>query len=459
MITVGLAAFAKPNNSTRIAAASNFTNYNGVLVEPCSIMKPLIKFEGVQVWNYNYAYISQFSRYYFIDDYYTENGFWYAQMTVDVLASFKTNIGSSTQYIERAANKQNAYALDTFYPTTGTCTELSETVTSTSVYDFSDGVFAMNITGSAADIVATYLCDYTNFKKVLKALYACGSDATSWANLGQGLINSLFEPMKHIGSVIWFPDCWWMSGWADILNARSTIFIGLWSLTGNGDDAFTVYKTPGLLQRVSPFVTLPKHPQANTYGKYLNLEPYSRYIYRDPVLGDIQLNASKLIDMPDFSVRKFTDPATGQQLTILPDGQYRIGQAGFLLPMENNSLNIGGVLSSVGTAARGIITNDPVSVVSGSIGAVTDFLQPITTTTTQTGSLISHCISERVIGQFWNTVTQYPTRFGKLYCTQATINTVSGYVKCKDAHWQNNKAFADEIQMVEAYMNGGMFYE
>ena len=112
MITVGLAAFAKPNNSTRIAAATNFTNYNGVLVEPCSIMKPLIKFEGVQAWNYNYAYISQFSRYYFIDDYYTENGFWFAQMTVDVLASFKTAIGTSTQYIERAANKQNAYALD-----------------------------------------------------------------------------------------------------------------------------------------------------------------------------------------------------------------------------------------------------------------------------------------------------------------------------------------------------------
>jgi len=458
MITVGLASFAKPNNSTRIAAASNFTNYNGVLVEPCSIMKPLIKFEGVQVWNYNYAYISQFSRYYFIDDYYTENGFWYAQMTVDVLASFKTSIGSSTQYIERAANKQNAYALDMFYPTTGDFTETVQTVTSTTVDDFSDGCFALNVTGASDDIVATYMCPYADFKKVLKALYACGSDPDSWLNLGQGLINSIFDPMKHIGSVIWFPNCWWMSGWAIEANAVTSLFIGLWALTGTGDDAFKIYKVPGLLHN-SKTVTFPKHPQAATYGKYLNLEPYSRYLFRDPVFGDIQLNASKMIDTASADFHKYTDPATGQQLIILPDGQYRTAQAGFLIPMENNSLNVGGLLSSVGTAAAGLITGDVTSVVAGSLGAVTNFVQPVTTVTSQSGSLISHCVEEKLVGQFWKTSSQYPARFGKLYCTQAAINTVSGYVKCKDAHWQNNKAFADEIQMVEAYLNGGMFYE
>ena len=460
MITVGLAAFAKPNNSTRIAAASNFTNYNGVLVEPCSIMKPLIKFEGVQVWNYNYAYISQFSRYYFIDDYYTENGFWFAQMTVDVLASFKTYIGSSTQYIERAANKQNAYALDRFYPTTGKYTETIQTVNSsaTLIDDFSDGIFAINVTGSGEDIVATYLCDYVNFKKVLKALYACGSDPTSWTNLGQGLINSLFEPMKHIGSVIWFPNCWWMDGWNVAANAKTQIFIGLWFLAGQGDDSFTIYKSSGLLLGNRSFTKM-THPQAASYGTYLNLEPFSRYIYSDPVFGDIQLNPSHWLDSSTYSLRKWTDPSTGQQLVMLPDGQYRIGQAGYLIPMENNSLNLGGVISSVGTTARGIMTSDPINTVSGALGAVTDFLQPNVTQASTSGSMVNYCVHERIIGQFWQTPTQYPARFGKLYCTQASINTVSGYLKCRDAHWQNNKAFADEIQMVETYMNGGMFYE
>lgn len=460
MITVGLAAFAKANNSTKVAAASSFTNYNGVLVEPCSIMKPLIKFEGISAWDYNYAYISQFSRYYFIDDYYTENGFWYAQMTVDVLASFKTSIGSSTQFIERAANKQNVNALDRFYPTTGDYSESIQTVESSAglIDDFSDGIFAINVTGSGEDIVATYLCDYNNFKKVLKALYACGSDPASWLNLGQGLINSLFEPMKHIGSVIWFPNCWWMDGWNVAANARTQIFIGLWFIAGQGQDSFTIYKSDGLLINGRSFNTL-QHPQAATYGKYLNLEPFSRYIYSDPIYGDIQLNPSYWTNYSTYSLRKYTDPSTGQQMVALPDNTTRIGQAGYLVPMENNSLNIGGITSSVGTAARGIISSDPVSVVTGTIGAVTDFLQPNVSQSSTSGSMVSYCVHERIIGQFWKTSTQYPARFGKLYCAEAVVNTITGYLKCRDAHWTNSKAFADEIQMVEAYLNGGMFYE
>lgn len=459
MITVGLASFAKPNNSTRVAAASNFTSYNGVLVEPCSIMKPLIKFEGISAWDYNYAYISQFGRYYFIDDYYTENGFWFAQMTVDVLASFKTTIGSSTQYIERAANKQNAYALDMFYPTTGDYSQTTYDTSGGIVDQFSDGVFAINVNGSANDIVATYMCTYDNFKKVIKALFAWGSDNSSWGGLSQGIANSLFDPMQHIGSVIWFPFCWWMSDWAVGSNAVHQLTIGLWNLgPGTGDDAFTLYKVDKV-QTASKSYTVAKHPQAATYGKYMNLSPYTRYMYKDPVHGDIVLDNSVLIDSNTMTIAKHTDVTTGQQLLVLPDNQTRIGQAGFLVPMENNSVNVGGILSNAVQAVKGFVTKDPFEAIAGTVGAVTDFLPHVTSTISQSGSMTSYSIKEKIIAQFWKTTTQYPARFGKLYCTQAAINTVSGYVKCKDAHWQNNKAFADEIQMVEAYMNGGMFYE
>lgn len=459
MITVGLASFAKPNNSTRIAAASNFTNYNGVLVEPCSIMKPLIKFEGVQVWNYNYAYISQFSRYYFIDDYYTENGFWYAQMTVDVLASFKTSIGSSTQYIERAANKQNAYALDMFYPTTADYSSSSVLFNpnASPIMGLRDGIFAINVTGSTSSIVSSYMCDFETFKAFVTALWAFASDIGVWGNLDQGIVNSLFEPYKHIGSVVWFPNDESIDGWDDG-NYVTHITIGSWTatITGVGQK---FYPVSSILGGIIGTVTLPKHPQAATYGKYLNIEPYSRYIYQDDVFGSIQMNASALAGLTTASVSKYSDPLTGMQKLVLPDGQQRMAMGGVLVPMENNSLNLGGIFSSVGTAANGLMTGDLASVVSGSLGAVTNFLQPVVTQTGQSGSTLAHNAPPRIFAEFWKTPTQYPTRYGKLYCTQDAINTVSGYVKCKDAHWQNNKAFADEIQMVEAYMNGGMFYE
>lgn len=459
MITVGLAAFAKANNSTKVAAASSFTNYNGVLVEPCSIMKPLIKFEGIEVWNYNYAYISQFSRYYFIDDYYTENGFWYAQMTVDVLASFKTSIGSSTQFIERAANKQNAYALDKFYPTTGDYTSSTVVFNEESlIAGLVNGIFAINVTGSTQDVVSTYMCDYDTFCVFVNKLWAFASDTSIWANLGKGLINSLFKPAEHIGSVYWFPDDEAIEGWNEF-PVKYRIYIGDWEVAVNDPSTQKFYEVNSWVGGVSNSVNLPKHPQAATYGKYLNCEPYSRYIYDDNVFGQIQLNASMLIDSTTVIARKYTDPMTGAQLLVLPDGQRRMGQAGVLIPMENNSLNAGGFLTNAAQAVGRFLGGDIVGSVAEACAAVSDFVQPVVSSSPQSGTTLAHLGGRAIIAQFWKTPTQYPARFGKLYLTQAQVNTVSGYLKCRDAHFENSKAFNDEVQIIESYMNGGMYYE
>ncbi|MBQ1756749.1 MAG: hypothetical protein IIZ98_00270 [Erysipelotrichaceae bacterium] len=460
MITVGLAAFAKPNNSTRIAAASNFTNYSGVLVEPCSIMKPLIKFEGVQVWNYNYAYISQFSRYYFIDDYYTENGFWYAQMTVDVLASFKTSIGSSNQFVERAANKQDEYLIDQFYPTSGDFS-FSEVVfheEDDMVAGLKNGIFAINVTGSTEDIVSTYMCNYDTFCVFVTKLWAYASDTSIWTNLGKGLVNSFYKPAEHIGSVYWFPNDDAIEGWDDF-DVKYKLHIGDWEVVVPDPATQKFYEVNSWVGGFPETVTLPKHPQAASFGKYMNCEPFSRYIYSNSIYGNIQLNASMLIDSTTASVRRYTDPMTGAQLLILPDGQRRMGQAGVLIPMENNSINAGGVITSAVSSVAHFAAGDVIGGVTAACAAATDFIQPVVGTTAQSGTTISHLGGHSIRAEFWRSSPHYPNRYGKLYCTQTSVNTISGYLKCRDAHWQNNKAFADEIQMVEAYLNGGMFYE
>lgn len=459
MITVGLAAFAKANNSTKVAAASSFTNYSGVLVEPCSIMKPLIKFEGIEVWNYNYAYIAQFSRYYFIDDYYTENGFWYAQMTVDVLASFKTSIGSSNQYIERAANKQDEYLLDQFYPTSGDFSK-SEVVFHEEegmIAGLRNGIFAINVTGSTEDIVSTYMCDYDTFCDFVTKLWAYASDTSIWTNLSKGLVNSFYKPAEHIGSVYWFPNDAAIDGW-NTFTFHYILHIGDWEVHVT-DANHKFYEVNSWVGGIPETVTLPKHPQAASYGKYMNCEPYTRYIYSNGIYGNIQLNASMLIDATTITVRRYTDPMTGAQHLILPDGQRRMGQSGVLIPMENNSINAGGVITSGVSSLAHFMAGDVIGGITNACAAVTDFIQPVVSTTSQSGTTISHLGGHSLRAEFWRTPAHYPNRFGKLYCTQAAVNTVSGYVKCRDSHWQNNKAFADEIQMVEAYLNGGMFYE
>lgn len=74
------------------------TTITGTLRESSSIISPIIMVEG-DVRGYNYAYIPEFNRYYFIDEITSyRNNLWILRMKVDVLMSFRASI-LSTQCI------------------------------------------------------------------------------------------------------------------------------------------------------------------------------------------------------------------------------------------------------------------------------------------------------------------------------------------------------------------------
>lgn len=97
----------KPSNGTTISAC--------YLKDGCSVSNPLIVFTSIsKPTAYNYAYIGEFNRYYFIDDWTYDRNEWIATLSIDVLATWKTSIGTSTQYIERSGKAGEV--IDTFYP-------------------------------------------------------------------------------------------------------------------------------------------------------------------------------------------------------------------------------------------------------------------------------------------------------------------------------------------------------
>lgn len=65
---------------------------------------------------YNYMYVSEVSRYYFIDRITTENGLVKIMGRCDVLMSHKKDILASSQFILRQQNKRSAYLPDSFLP-------------------------------------------------------------------------------------------------------------------------------------------------------------------------------------------------------------------------------------------------------------------------------------------------------------------------------------------------------
>ena len=90
-----------------IAAVKTYSNAE--IVGDMSIHTPTISLQMdsfTDVINFNYIYIQELRRYYYvIDSTIREDGFVQLQCKVDVLKSFKADILASTQYVERQENK------------------------------------------------------------------------------------------------------------------------------------------------------------------------------------------------------------------------------------------------------------------------------------------------------------------------------------------------------------------
>lgn len=458
-ISIKLYSFSKYENSTKVPSGSAGTTYNGVLIEPCSVLNPVIKVNGINGYSYNYAYISTFSRYYFITDWETQDGFWYLTLRVDPMGSFKTTIGSSTQFVERAAGAQDTYLVDTLYPTTGKYSaqvvELEQ-----GLQDFiQTGWFVLNITGSSQSTIGPYVCDWHTFKNVVKEMVLKYDNNSWWTNIGQGIRNSVYQPFKHLGNVIWFPYNYIdVDGYTGIHGIVLGPVILDGSTVHDGVYDMTFYHLTAPSMYTSTSETLPKHPEAATHGKYMNLKPFTQYIYHDDVFGSIELDPAKLIDATTVSIGKMTDPTTGVQVLHLPDGQSRVGQVGVMIPMENNSLNIGGFLTSVISTVASAYAGDYVGAAVGAVSA-TDSLIPTTTTTCQMGSMVLTWNYTTINCYFWETTGHDPTNKGKLYCKTKQINTLSGYIQTSDAHISSTSMSSAEQDMITSIMDSGFYYE
>lgn len=85
---------------------SNKIELNGYLKKGSSVINPVITVEINNPSQYNYIYISEFHRYYFITDTVNvHNNIWELNMHVDVLSSFKTKIRNNKAIIESIEKK------------------------------------------------------------------------------------------------------------------------------------------------------------------------------------------------------------------------------------------------------------------------------------------------------------------------------------------------------------------
>lgn len=111
------------NESPVEKIGKNLTNSHTIsdvlLKRDTSILRPVLVVNSVQdIYTYNYMYISEFSRYYFIDDIRSvHDNIWEISAHVDVLETYKADILSNTAVLRRQEKKFNLYLDDPEFKT------------------------------------------------------------------------------------------------------------------------------------------------------------------------------------------------------------------------------------------------------------------------------------------------------------------------------------------------------
>ena len=93
----------------------NEITVTGNVKDTFDILNPIVQFNyNANLTNVNYAYIPEYGRYYFINDYRIEGNFIYLYLHVDVLYTYRNAILKSQAIAMRSSSHGNLYLKDDF---------------------------------------------------------------------------------------------------------------------------------------------------------------------------------------------------------------------------------------------------------------------------------------------------------------------------------------------------------
>lgn len=475
----------------------NSVTVSGNLKEPCSILHPVISLQSpIQSSQpndfYRYAYISTFNRYYWVDDWSFEDGLWTVHLDVDVLATYKNDIGDTTAYILRTDSSTSDYngaITDTMYPATTDFDIEQVAFTNPFVTSLSQGSYVVGIINkndvSAVGAITYYAMTQDEFGDLKDTLFSDQNleimgiiDSLGQLNIddmSKELFRTMYNPYQYIASCMWFPLT--KSQFTGI--NVSSIDLGWWN--------YPQLSGLQLSQQVGQFfdgvTQIPLHPQASTRGKYLNYSPYTKLMLYGK-FGSIPLDPSYL-EIGSYLVNSYkVDYITGETIfeVYIADnpagtGRKLIAKTNFLLgtPIQlaqvgidylgtlSQGLQAGGNLVSgalegffaggVGGAVAGAITNS----VGGIYNAINTAM-PQVMTSSANGSFANAQISTILTALHYVITDEDIHHRGRPLCELRQIKNLSGYVLCAEGDI-DLMAYDSERQEVKKFLTTGFFWE
>ena len=455
MIKIRFYTFNKKVNSTAQPSGTG-TELDCNIKAPSSVINPVLEISA-DVLNYNYCYIPAFNRYYFIDDVVYNKGIWIVSCSVDVLASWKSAIGSSSCYVLRSSAAYDGDIIDGHYPAKSDADYqiITPALDPFTWSGFSGGVYVLGIKGNnpGSNGVVYYVMEPAEFDKLIKDFYNdSGAGWTSyWANINKGVANSLANVTDFISSCRWYPVS------PSIVAGAQTILLGTYVSAGKG---YQVADNPNVTYSAS-FSSIPKHPQAATRGAYLNCAPYSHYTLSSSFTGDIELDSALMAQKTSLNVLFNFDITTGQVKITVGDMFTCYGNFGIDISLAAVEVDARGILGNVAQVAGGLLTANLGAAIGGAAGLVGNFLDaanPAPKGNASVGGYIGFTQQIEIKCLFYPIVDEDNANNGRPYCKLTTPSTLTGYMVVNDPHVSINGT-SIEANQINAYLAGGFYYE
>lgn len=459
--------FAKRTNSTK--RPSGGQEFGIDLKAPCNIIDPEIKIATQSdPTGYNYCYLPTFSRYYWVKNWTYSDGLWNALLTVDTLASYRDQIGYSTEYVVRSSAKFDGTISDGLYPATAEVRSVTSAFQGGFSETISGGFFVIGFVAKTANSIGaiTYVVMTSGHAKKLSAKLLTDVSYLSIDNaeISDSLTKVLFNPYQYIVSCNYFPfDVAQLTAHLPLV---SNVDVGWWSI----DIPCWILGADNNNLTKSVSVGIPKHPQAASRGGYCNASPYTDYtIFLQP-FGVIPLDASKLWGATTLSIQYTVDLFTGDSiLRMFTDTNQLVHETtaklGVPIQLSNITFDVpsGGGLLQTGIAAafgglQAALTGGSFSDVGNGILNAAQATNADVASKGATGSTIAFDSVPYMVARFKILADDNNEDHGRPLCKRVQLSTIPGFIMVDDPDIALN-ATAAEIDSVKSYLKNGFFYE
>lgn len=438
--------FSKRLNSTKRPTGGS--NINVVLKQPTSVITPAFRISG---FNTSWNYIQWGNRYYFVRDIVIEtNTQAIYNCELDVLATYKDNIGSSSQYVTRSSAASDGNICDSLYPTK---TQVSHSAVALSnihtKYNVNNGQYVVGIkNGDSTDGVTFYAMSPTQFGHLASAMFdAQWLDAT---DISQNLQKMLVDPMQFIVSVYWYPF--------KIKDGTGAVGVnfGWWTSRALG------YKLDSAdrIQSVTDPLTLPNHPQISR-GNYLNGAPFTQMVIDAFGFGRVPVDVNMFLTSRSASIQIAVDVFTGIGELTMESTEGRVLKQTALVgvPIQLSQVTQDVIHSALATmnTARSIMQKDVVGAASGIADAIQSAM-PQVRSTGSVGSIIAYNKTPTLNVINYHIVDEDNAQLGRPLCEVRQISTIAGYIRCENVDIDNVGTTSEKRAIID-YMERGFFYE